>query len=124
MKKFISNHWNNILVVTGGIWMFIILISKFVIPKTLVADYIIYGKEIVPTDNEIINSATSNFRAVWGNADPELVRLTIIIMVAILLVVFITTLASTLGGQKDAKKKWIGVLNNVRNLRMQVVNIA
>lgn len=107
MKKFISTYWNKILLAIGSVSLFLILISKFVAPKTVIGDYVKYGKDILPSssDNSILGSVTGRFKLVFGNADPELVRLTIILMVGILTVVLLTTIASAAGAKKEAKKK-------------------
>ncbi len=106
MKKFISTYWNKILLTIGSICLFLILTSKFVAPKTIIGDYVKYGKDISASNsNGILSSATGKFKLIFGNADPELVRLTIILMVGILAVVLLTTIASAAGDKKDAKKK-------------------
>ena len=44
MKKLISKYWKKILIILGIVCMVIILINKATAPKTLIAEYIKYGK--------------------------------------------------------------------------------
>lgn len=106
MKKLITNNWQKILIGIGMIALIMILIGKFVAPKTLIPDYIKYGKVVTPIEHssEIINSAKEEAHTVWSSVSPDFAKFAIIMMVAILVVVFISDIASNAGG-KDAKKK-------------------
>ena len=105
MKDYISKNWKKIIVAITSFLVVWILIFKISAEKTLLQDYIKYGKEITPAQNEIIGAAQENVSSVWNSVDPELARLGIVFIVAITLVVFLSALATKAGEKKDAKKK-------------------
>lgn len=114
MKKFISKNWKKILIAIGICILIYILILKISAPKTLIADYAKYGKDIVSSNNisgdisgdisGIVNAGTNSFSN-WFNTNPDLARLAIILMAGILGVVLLTSIASVAGTKKDDKKK-------------------
>ena len=107
MKKLITNNWQKILIGICGIVLILILVGKFIAPKTLIPDYIKYGKVVTPLEgtSEVIDSAKENVRSVWSSVDPNFARLFVVMMVAILIVVFLSEIAAKAGGGNDAKKK-------------------
>ena len=108
MKKLISNNWQKLLIGIGCILLGYLFFSKLIAPKTIIKDYISYGKVVQSqniNESGIVSGAKNNFLGVWGSVNPELARLTVILMVGILLVVFLSAIASKAGEKKDAKKK-------------------
>ena len=109
MKKYISKNWNKILITIGSCVMVWILIVKFTAEKTLLKDYIKYGKDVTPStggSSGALDAAKENVSSVWNSVDPNLTKLAMIMMAGILIVVLLTSLASAAGGdKKDAKKK-------------------
>lgn len=105
MKNYISRNWKKIMMAIGYFSVACILIAKITAEKTILRDYIKYGKDVEPTKNEFIGAAKDNVASVWGSVDPELAKLATIMIAAILIVVFLTTLASKAGENKTAKKK-------------------
>lgn len=107
MKKWITNNWKKILICIGVVAMIVIFIEKLIAPKTIISDYIKYGKVVTPTEgtSELVDSAKENIHSVWNSVDPQFAKLVVIMMVAILIVVFISSVASKAGEKKDTKKK-------------------
>ncbi len=107
MKKLISKYWKKILIILGIVCMVIILINKATAPKTLIAEYVKYGKVIKVSQTGIdgaVDAAKNNFISVLTGVDPELLRLAFILMIGILAVCVLSFIASS-AGKKDAKKK-------------------
>ena len=105
MKKLISKYWKNILLICGIVGMVAIFTFKVSAPKTIISDYIKYGKDLTAEGNsQIINSVTGNFWSVWNRVDSALIRIVILIMALILFVCVLTFMANA-AGKKDAKKK-------------------
>ncbi len=103
MKKYISNNWKKILRVGGYICLGLIIFFKLNAEKTLLADYIKYGKEVKPSEGSgILSGVKDNFLTTFTGVDSQLVKFAIIFIVAIMIVVFFTSL---LDKKKDAKKK-------------------
>lgn len=105
MKKFITKYWNKILIGMGIVAIVYTFFLKITTKKTLLSDYIRYGKEVKPFNSQIANAAKDEVSSVFGSMDPELVKLTFILMAAILIIVFLSLLAAKAGEKKDAKKK-------------------
>ena len=105
MKSYISRNWQKLMIAIGSFFAICILIFKISAPKTLLADYIKYGKNITPAKNEIIDVAKDNVSSVWNSVDPELAKLAMILIAGITIVVFLSALASKAGENKSAKKK-------------------
>ncbi len=109
MKKFITNYWKRILLVIGGAVALFLLVYKIAAPKTIIDDYVKYGKVIESTDGGknitdiIVRDEDKLFN--FDNIDPELIRLAIILIIGILFVVILNALASKAGEKKDAAKK-------------------
>ena len=99
-----------LLRIGGYITLALIAFLKINTPKTLIADYIKYGKDIAPTGantsgdsvtgavGSIFSGAFSGFTAI----DPQLTTYVMIIMGAILLIVFLHMLMDK---KADKKKK-------------------
>ncbi|MBQ9280121.1 MAG: hypothetical protein IJ215_03650 [Clostridia bacterium] len=108
MKKYISQKWQKILIGIGIIILVFILIHKFAAPKTIIPDYIKYGKVVTPAnldlENGVIGEAKDNFVNTWHSVDPTFARLVTILMVGILIVLFLSAIASKAGEKKDKKK--------------------
>lgn len=103
MKKFISNNWKKLLRILGYIALGFIIFFKLTAEKSVLPDYIKYGKEVTPgTGTGIFSSAKDSFVSTFTGVDSELVRFAIIFIVAITIVVFFTSL---LDRKKDVKKK-------------------
>lgn len=104
MKSFITNNWKKILITIGGIFIAINVFAKITTEKTLLADYIKYGKDIEKVDiisgdvEEVITTTESPF-------GPEMIKIIIVLIALILLVVFLTSLADRAGADAKAKKK-------------------
>lgn len=80
------------------------LMVKISAPKTLISEYIKYGKTIKVESSGAVDAAKDNFISVWTSVDSELIRLAIILMIGILTVCALSFLANS-AGKKDAKKK-------------------
>lgn len=105
MKKMISKYWKNILIICGIVGMVAIFTFKLSAPKTIISDYIKYGKDItIEGNSQIISSATNNFWSVWNRVDSSLTRIVILIMALILFVCVLSFIANA-AGKKDVKKK-------------------
>ncbi len=107
MKKLISKYWKKILIVLGMVGMVVILMNKMTAPKTLISEYIKYGKSITIESTGVdgaIGEAKNNFISVLTGVDPELLKIAFILMVGILAVCILSFIASS-AGKKDAKKK-------------------
>lgn len=107
MKKLISKYWKKILIILGLIGMGAILINKVTAPKTLISEYVKYGKSIKIESTGVdgaIGEAKDNFISVLTGVNPELLRIAFILMIGILLVCALSFIANS-AGKKDAKKK-------------------
>ena len=107
MKKYISQNWQKIMKIICVILLVLITFFKFTAPKTIINDYIKYGKVVTPLDihSEIIDEAKNNATNTWNSIDPQMARLIVVLMVGILFVVFLSMVASSAGAKKDSKKK-------------------
>ena len=106
MKKYISQNWQKILITIGIIVLLIILVSKFTAPKTIIPDYIKYGKDVAPAniDSGVIGEAKDEFLNTWHSVNPDIAKIVTIMMVGILIVLFLSTIAARAGEKKDKKK--------------------
>ncbi len=100
MKALITNYWQKILLAIGGIFILINSFKKIFAEKTLLSDYIKYGKNI-DNGSSIINKVNGNVNTADMPFNEGMLKLIIILMVAILLILFITALAE----KKPDKKK-------------------
>ena len=104
MKTFITNNWKKILIIIGGIFIAINVFTKIVTEKTLLADYVKYGKDIEKVDvisgdiGEVVTVPESPF-------SPEMLKIIILMVALILLVVFLTSLGDKVAADAKAKKK-------------------
>ena len=99
-----------LLRIGGYVTLILLAFFKLNTPKTLIPDYIKYGKDIVPagatgsgdgvtgTVGSLFSSAFSGLTAI----DPQLTTFVVIIMTAILLIVFLHMLMDK---KVDKKKK-------------------
>ena len=101
MKSFISKNWKRILIIIGIICIAWNGIFKIIAKKALLEDYVKYGK--VGEKSVIIGKIADSIDKPTSLVSPEMVKLTIIFMVAILLVVFISSLGSK-SADKGKKK--------------------
>ena len=102
MKSWISRNWKKIIIIIGVICLVFILIGKIAAPKSLIEDYVKYGKNI-ESHHVIGEVIEKNVEAPSSIVSAEMVKMTIVFMVAILFVVFITSLGSK--SSDKAKKK-------------------
>ncbi|MBQ8299043.1 MAG: hypothetical protein IJX99_04120 [Clostridia bacterium] len=103
MKKYISKNWQKILRIGGYICLGLIIFLKLNAEKTVLKDYIKYGKEVTPTKGSgILSGVKDNFVTTFTSVDSQLVKFAIIFIAAITIVVFFTSL---LDRKKDTKKK-------------------
>lgn len=101
MKKFITNNWKKILMFIGAIFIVINVFTKITIDKTLLSDYIKYGKDIEkPNILENVTQVTNGIETPFG---PDFAKLIVVAVVLILLVIIITSLGDKAGTK--AKKK-------------------
>lgn len=101
MKKFITNNWKKILVCIGAIFIIINVFTKITVDKTLLADYIKYGKNIEKSD--IVGNVAEVVTPPEAPFGPEIVKFVCILGALILLIVFITSLGDRAAAK--AKKK-------------------
>lgn len=102
MKKFITNYWKKILLLIGGVFIALNSINKIFAEKVLLKDYIKYGKDI-EKNSSIIGDVSQNIDTSSIPFNSGIVKLGIFLMVAILLIVFVTSLADK-ASAKDKKK--------------------
>ena len=50
-KSFIANNWMKILRIIGYISLVLVAFFKLVTPKTIIEDYVKYGKDIAPSES-------------------------------------------------------------------------
>ena len=105
MKKFITNNWKKILIIIGVVFIIMNLITKLTIDKTLLSDYIKYGKDIEKPDiignvSEAVSGATTE--APFGS---DLIKFIMILVGLILLIVILTSLGDKAAANAKAKKK-------------------
>ena len=105
MKKFITNNWKKILIIIGIVFIVINLITKLTVGKTLLSDYIKYGKdierpEIIENVGEVVSVST--IESPFG---PDLIKFIMVIVGLILLVVILTSLGDKAAANSKAKKK-------------------
>ena len=110
LKKYIANNWMKLLRIGGYVALILLAFFKLNTPKTLIPDYIKYGKDIAPigttASGDTIAGAVGSF---FGGAfsgisaiDPKLTLFVVGIMGAILLIVFLHMLMDK---KADKKKK-------------------
>lgn len=104
MKSYITNNWKKILMFIGSICIIINVIFKIGANKTLLKDYVKYGKdiekaEVVGTVGEVVSSSTIS-KSPFGSG---IIGIVILLMVLILIVIILSTLAEN--AAKKAKKK-------------------
>lgn len=103
MKKFITNNWKKILIIIGAVFIVINLITKLTVDKTLLSDYIKYGKdiekpEIIENVSETVTNAASKLPL-----ETELIKIIMIAGGVILLIIILTSLGDRAAAK--AKKK-------------------
>lgn len=104
MKNFITNNWKKILIIIGGIFIAINVFSKIVTEKSLLTDYIKYGKDIEQV--EIISGDIEDVVEVPESPfNEDMMKIIFILGAGILLVVFVTSLADKAAADAKAKKK-------------------
>lgn len=107
MKKLISKYWKKILIILGIVCMVIILINKVTAPKTLISEYVKYGKVIKIAETGVdgaVGAVKNNVVSVLTSVNSELLRLAFIMMFGILAVCVLSFISAS-AGKKDAKKK-------------------
>ena len=102
MKTFITNHWKNILITIGGIFIFLNAFWKIMAPKVLISDYIKYGKDLEKIPSNIAGQVGDSINLGTMPFDAGMVKLIVTLMVLILGVLLLTSLAE---GKSSAKKK-------------------
>ena len=109
MKKYISQNWMKLLRIGGYVTLVVLALFKLNTPKTLIPDYIKYGKDIVPAGANVSGDVSGTVGSFLGTLfadftaiDPKLTTFVIIIMSAILLIVFLHMLMDK---KADKKKK-------------------
>lgn len=102
MKTLITNYWKKILVLIGGVFIFFNTFRKIIAPKTLISDYVKYGKNIEKVPSNVIGHVGEKIDTSTMPFNAGMVKLIVVLMVAILLILFITSLAE---GKSGAKKK-------------------
>jgi len=104
MKNLITNHWKRIIIIIGGIFICLNFFSKLSTNKTLLSDYIKYGKEVEKI--ELISGDVSS--VVTMSESPfsgDMLKIIIILIASISLVVFLTSLGDKAAADAKAKKK-------------------
>lgn len=101
MKNLIAKYWKKIVIFIGLIFIVLNTFYKIIAKKTMLGDYIKYG--ITFNGPKIKHGFFSTLDMPNSIISPEMVKYCIIFMVAILFVVFITSLANR--GSDKAKKK-------------------
>lgn len=102
MKTFITNHWKNILVIIGGIFILANVFGKIIAPKSLISDYIKYGKDLEKIPSNIAGQVSGSINMGTMPFDAGMVKLIVTLMALILGILLITSLAE---GKSSAKKK-------------------
>ncbi len=102
MKNFITNYWQKVLLTIGSIFILINSFKKIFAEKSLLLDYIKYGKNIENTSSSVID-VTQKIDTSTMPFSSGIVKLVIVLMILILLIVFITSMADR-AGSKDKKK--------------------
>jgi hypothetical protein len=102
MKEMITNNWKKILMAIGGFFIVINIIYKIAAPKTLLKDYIKYGKDV--QSSKIIEEVTEVVQPPNNLVNGDMLRIVLILGALILFVVLITTIAEKKSGA-SAKKK-------------------
>lgn len=112
MKKFITNNWEKILIFIGIICILINISLKLSTEKTLLNDYIKYGKDVqsgtVSSGNIIGNiseTVTDGSLVSESPFTPEITKIIILIIAAVLFAAFVSTLGDRAAAKAKAKKK-------------------
>ncbi len=107
MKKYIAQNWMKLLRIGGYITLVLIALYKINAPKTLISDYIKYGKDVAPsTGSGIAGGAVGSiFSTTFGSLSaisPALVPFFLVLLVGILGVVILHMIIDK---KPDKKKK-------------------
>ena len=105
-KSYIANNWMKILRIIGYVSLALVAFFKLTTPKTVIEDYVEYGKEIVPGETTgmvsgIISTIFGETVSSLNSISPQLTSLVTILMVAILGIVTLHMFMD----KKPAKKK-------------------
>lgn len=105
-KSYISNNWMKILRIIGYVTLGFVAFFKLVTPKTIIEDYVKYGKDIAPseTSGAIGGIFTTVFGKAFAGLDGISPKLTPIVIFLIAAILAITTLHMFMD-RKPAKKK-------------------
>lgn len=105
-KSYIANNWMKLLRIIGYVTLGIVAFLKLVTPKTIIDDYVKYGKDILP--NETSGKVGGLFSTVFEEAfsglnsiSPKLVPIISILVIAILAICTLHMIMD----KKPAKKK-------------------
>ena len=105
-KSYIANNWMKLLRIIGYVTLGIVAFFKLVTPKTIIEDYVKYGKDIAP--NEATGKIPSVFATIFDKAFTGLngisPKLTSIISILVIAILAICTLHMIMD-KKPAKKK-------------------
>lgn len=107
MKKYIANNWMKILRMGGYVALVLIALYKLNAPKTLIPDYIKYGKDIAPSTTSgvgggLVGTVFGTTFSSLSALDPALVPFFIILLIGILGIV---VLHMFMDKKADVKKK-------------------
>ena len=116
MKKFISNNWQKILIFIGAVFIILNVFSKLSAEKSLLDDYVEYGPTIQKENtqlmgkgesiiNNVTETVTNNSLSSEFPFPPELIKLIIILIAAILFVVVLSSIGDRVAAKAKAKKK-------------------
>ena len=101
MKSIIAKYWKKVLIIIGTLFTVFNIILKITAKKNIINDYIKYGK--VFHNPKIVNKIPSTVGVSTEGVTGDMVKMIIVFTVAILVVVFITSLGSR--STDKAKKK-------------------
>lgn len=108
MKKFLTNHWKDILIIITAIFIFINIIAKCAAPYSLISEYVKFGPNIARHSSFSFSSAAENNSIVTGNNildsifTGEMMKICIIAAVALIGVCILSDFANK---KSTAKKK-------------------
>ena len=105
-KSYIANNWMKLLRIIGYVTLGIVAFFKLVTPKTIIEDYVKYGKDVTPSEstNAIGGFFTTVFGKVFDGLNGISPKLTSIVLLLIVAILGICTLHMIMD-KKPAKKK-------------------
>lgn len=105
-KSYIANNWMKLLRIIGYVTLGLVAFLKLTTPKTIIDDYVKYGKDVVPSGSTGVVGGF--FSTIFGKAFDGLngisPKLTPIVLILVMAILGICTLHMIMD-KKPAKKK-------------------